>query len=306
MKWRLNLILMLMLIAPAATAQNRLMLQTHQVGDSDNARQSGFYLKYRRTLSQTDYAGAGIGTHDFYDNIGDQRFTVLTAEYHRRLPGSTAFVGNVAQYLSSSWSPFTGNAALIFTPGEKWRIEAMAGYDIVDTYTSIELKNQFSTLGLSSDYRFHQDWMIVAYIFRQDFKDDNVRQGIRGRLIWETGNVGWLRTELNFRYYGCAFRGIGYFSPDDLTEGFLQATAFKTMFDENAVFTALLGLGLQGIDDADLTGLFLGELRGRGWFTQQWGMTGRIGARNTGDTNFAASTDGYIYWYGNLELIYAW
>jgi hypothetical protein len=78
------------------------------------------------------------------------------------------------------------------------------------------------------------------------------------------------------------------------------------MFDENAVFSALLGLGLQSIDDADSRTLFLGELRGRGWFTDKWGMTGRMGARNTSDTNFTTGSEEYLYWYAKLELIYAW
>ena len=295
-----------MLAAQPVNAQNRLTLQTLQVGDSDDARQSGFYLKYRRALSRESYLGAGAGTHDFSDDSGSRRFNVLTAEYRQVLSGPFAFRAEAAQYFSSSWSPFTGNGSLIVTPGERWRIEAMIGLDLVDTYTAIELENQFTTIGLSADYRFHRDWTLVGFIFRQDFKDDNVRRGLLGRLVWEIGYLDWLRAELNLRRIGSDIRGVGYFSPDKLTEGFVQLTASKVMFDENAVFSALLGLGLQSIDDTDPRTLFLGELRGRGWFTDKWGMTARLGARNTGDTNFATGGEEYLYWYAKLELIYAW
>jgi len=303
----LLLLLLLLLIAPEARAeQNRLTLETMQVSDSDDARQSSYYLKYRRSFSRTTWAGVGLGTRDFSDDFGDQRFTALTAEYQQPLPASLAFRGAATQHLSSEWSPFSGYGTLVYTPGPKWYVEASAGYDFVDTYTAIRLETQFTTFGISADCRFHEDWTAVGYVYRQDFTDDNVRQGVLARLVWEMNAIEWLRSEVSFRHVGSDQRGVGYFSPDSLTEALAVLTASRAFFNDNAALGLKAGAGWQGIDSEFNQVLYLAELSGRGWFTDHWGLRGSAGFRNTGEVAIAQSSDGYFWGYADLGLIYSW
>lgn len=292
-----------------AASNHRLTVESNLSRDSDDARHKASYLKYRHYLPDSKsnfYWGVGLGNRSIDDNNGHHKFDAATAEIRLPLSSLVTYRLSGSKLQSKEWSPWTADTALIIQPNDRSYTELFAERDIVDTITAISRKNRVATYGISSDYRFTDEFTLVGAAFRQTFDDGNVRDGRVVRLLFEISRYDWIIAELRRKQLEADFNGIGYFSPETQREDLALITLRNTFFSNNMVASLQFGGGKQTINGDIRQALYLVESKFRGWLSQSIGYDNTLGCKNTGDISFGASNDDYRYCYAKLSLHYNW
>jgi hypothetical protein len=297
----------LAVMAQAAPADDRFVLDTAGSEDSDGLRQHSLYAGAVRTLPALG-ASADIGVRAGYwqlEGAADRvEFTALRVD-HRRSLGPVAVDAGLHPLFGRDWSPLLAhlNASVELAP-----VSLVAGVDreLVDTVIAARREITLDSWHLVADYTAGAEWTLVAGGLLQDFSDSNHRKGGLFRIIYSPSRVEGLNAQLRLRRLDGDRRGIGYFSPDRFEEGVLLLQYGHALPGGRFVLTAQAGGGQQRIDGRDTNPVFVAELRARGWFTDTLGLEGRTGCSNTGDLVTGPAASGYRYCHGQLTLMRPW
>lgn len=276
--------------------------------DSDNADLYGIYTGYRHPIENSrsrSKIGFQVGLLTLSDPIGKERFKVLELN-HQSEPVKGAYLDLKGKWLNGDdWSPLLYSGNLGYKPDDKWYIEMFGERGIVDSVTSVRLEYLIDTYGFSIDYAVTNEFTLVGAWFNQNVSDGNDRIGKIGRVVYTPRAHDWLNLQVKARIIDSSFDGIGYFSPDRLSEYFLLIGAARTFADDDWVIRGLAGPGLQKIDEhgggSEKKPALLMEVKLRGWFTQEFGLDGRIGYTTAQKTG---GSDRYLY--GHVNLVRTW
>lgn len=275
--------------------------------DSDDADMYGVYLGYRYPLGRPR-SGSGIGARaghlTFKDPNGKERFRVLEVS-HVSEPMKGSHLDLTGKWLSGDWSPWLYSGNFSYRPGDRWYIELFSERGVVDSVTSIQMEYLMDTNGFSVDYGLSDEFTLVGALFAQDITDGNRRIGTVGRVVYTPRARDWLNLQVKARLVDSEFNGIGYFSPELLSEYYFLIGAARPFADDNWVVRGLIGPGLQVIDQhngsSETKPAFLVEGKLKGWFTPEFGMNGRLGYTNAQKTG---GSDRYLY--GEVNLVHMW
>jgi hypothetical protein len=307
-KLRLAVFTLGSLLATAAVAGDRLLLDTLGTEDSDGLRQHVEYVGLRHALPAQG-RDAHVDLRAGYWHLaapGDlqEDFTVLRLD-HERAFGAVATTLRLQQLVSEDWSPTLGGLGASWQATPRWSLAAGADADIVDTALAAQHEIRVDTYNLSGDYRIGAAFTLAGSLLQQDFSDGNRREGGRLRIAYAPPMLEGFNAQLRLRRLDGDFRGIGYFSPDRFEDVMLQLQYGHALPGGRFNLTGIAGGGGQRIDGGATTSVFLAELRTRGWFTDQLGLEGKAGCSNSGDLNVRAASGGYRYCYANVTLLRA-
>ncbi|UCF89067.1 MAG: hypothetical protein JSV70_02115 [bacterium] len=309
----MNRILMIWLLAASVILAGPLPLKAEVTGDAEFSHDSNaadLYAAaagYRHPIGGSrsgSWIGFKAGLLILSDPLGRERFNTLELGYRSR-PFEGAGLDLKTKKLWGDWSPWLYSGNLHYRPDDRWYLEVFGERSIVDTVTSVRLEYLIDTYGLSADYKINQEFTLVGALFTQDITDGNNRFGKVGRVIYVPRGQDHMNFQLKMRMIDSDFNGTGYFSPEKLTEYYFLFQAARPFADDNWVFKALLGPGIQMIDGHngtdDTKPAFLAEGRIKGWFTQEFGMEGRLGY-----TTAQSTGGGERYIYGEMNLVHTW
>lgn len=308
MSW---LMLFWLTAAPAETA--RLVSENLFVDDSEDAAQQAHYLGvvlHPQWQSRPDKLGLWYGRWLFDDPAGGEAFDAWRLTYESALSEQTTLNLRLLKLHGDDWSPWLGGAALAYVPGERWRFEASAERELIDSVPGIRQQLTSDNLTLSADWNFAPRWTLVGALMHLSVDDGNDRKGGVLRLIYQVPAVAGLTLQTRSRILHSDFDGIGYFSPPELAEHLLLVGYSRSFLQERWSLSALAGAGSQRFEDdfGDRTrnDLYSAELKLRGWFSDQYGLEGRAYCANTGGPNSGAPADDYRYCSLLFSLIRSW
>jgi hypothetical protein len=291
-----------------AGAPDRVRLDVHASGDSDDARQQAYAATVLGPLpfgGEAAQWGLGAGYRHLDDPVGSEAFTRARG-YAAFAPATSTRVEARAEALyGDGWSPLIGGVNLRQQLAPRWSGEVAFDRELVDTVTAVRARNLVSTWAGSLDYLLAPAWTVAVGANIQDLKDGNERDGRSLRLVWAPPEADW-NLQLRLRRIDSAFRGVGYFSPRRLEDGLLTGTIHRPIASDRYLLSLRLGAGAQRIDSGDEEALYLAELRGRGWFDDHFGFEARASCTNSGGFNTGPAGDGYRYCEALLSLIAAW
>ena len=275
--------------------------------DSDDADLYGIYMGYRHPFENSRHSsiiGFRIGRLTLTDPIGTERFKVLELS-HQSEPVEGARLDFKGRWLNGDWSPLLYSGNLGYGPSDKWYIEMFGEREIVDSVTSVRLEYLIDTYGFSTDYAVTSELTLVGALFSQRVSDGNDRIGKIGRIIYTPRAHDWLNLQVKARIVDSEFDGIGYFSPDTLTEYYFLIGSARSFAGDDWVIRGLAGPGLQKIDEhggeSEKKSAILMEVKLKGWFTQNFGFDGRVGYTTAQKTS---GSDQYLY--GHLNFVHTW
>jgi hypothetical protein len=275
--------------------------------DSDDADMYGVYTGYSYPFENSrsnSKIGFRVGLLTLTDPIGTERFKTLELS-HRSEPVERAHLDLKGRWLNGDWSPLLYAGNFSYKPSDKWYIEVFGERGIVDSVTSVRLEYLIDTYGFSIDYAVTNEFTLVVALFDQNVSDGNERIGKVGRIVYTPRAHDWLNLQIKTRIIDNDFGGIGYFSPDTLSEYFFLIGLARPFADDDWVIRGLIGPGLQRIDEhgggSEEKPAFLMEAKLKGWFTQEFGLDGRVGYTTAQKTG---GSDRYIY--GHVNLTHTW
>lgn len=301
-------LLLLATIAQSAPAADRIISDTALSSDSDGQRQRSEYLGYVHALPALGKT-ASVGLRAGYWQIagpGDRiEFGALRLDHQRRI-GPVDISLRAHQLSSNDWSPTLGAVAADIHVTPRWTLSASGDFDLVDTVVAARLHTRFDTYNLSTDYQLLDTVTLVGSVLQQQFSDGNQRQGGQARIIYSPHQIEGFTAQLRLRRIDSDFQGTGYFSPDRFEEALALLQYGHALPGDRFTMTLLAGGGEQRVDSATTQPVYQAELRTRGWFNNRFGLEGKAGCSNTGDTVLRAAADGYRYCYGTLSLLGSW
>lgn len=294
--------------AAVAGTPDRARIELLVSEDSDRARQQAYAADL---LGALPFGGAqaqwsvGGGYRRLDDPTGRESFArargsvALAPAEHTRLQARAELLDG------SDWSPVLGGASLGQRFSSRWAGELSADRELVDTVTAIRARNLVTTWAGSLDYMLSPSWTVIAAANTQDLRDGNERDGRSLRIAWAPPQTDW-NLQLRLRRIDSAFRGDGYFSPRRLQDALFTGAYHYPVADERYLLSLRAGAGAQRIDRNDSETLYLAELRGRGWFSEQYGFEARATCSNSGGFNADPAGNGYRYCEAVLSLIADW
>lgn len=275
--------------------------------DSDDADMYGVYTGYSYPFENSrsrSKIGFRVGLLTLTDPIGTERFKILELN-HRSEPVERAHLNLEGRWLDGDWSPLLYSGNFSFKPNNRWYIEVFGEREIVDSVTSVRLEYLIDTYGFSIDYAVTSEFTLVGALFDQNVSDGNERNGKIGRIVYTPRTHDWLNLQVKARIINNSFDGIGYFSPDTLSEYFFLIGAARTFAGDDWVIRGLAGPGLQKIDEhgggSEEKPALLMEVKLKGWFTQEFGLDGRLGYTTAQKTSGSDR-----YFYGHVNLTHTW
>lgn len=303
-----RLLAFLPLLAGTAVAGDRLVLDSMASEDSDGLRQQSFYAGAVKALPALG-KDAGIGLRAGWwqlEGQGDRvEFTGVRVD-HRQALGRGELALGLHQLFGDGWSPTLGHATVVLKPAEAWSLDAGLDRELVDTVIAARRRTTLDAWHVIADYAPAPAWLLVAGPQWQDFSDGNRRQGGLFKLVWSPAALPGFNAQLRLRRLDADFRGTGYFSPDRFEEGLLLAQYSLPVLGERLVLGAQVGAGQQRIDGAASDGIYLAELRARGWLSDTFGLEGKAQCSNTGEVVVTSAAAGYRYCQVNLSLMRPW
>jgi hypothetical protein len=273
--------------------------------DSDDADKVGYYTGYDYTFERGSRAGFRIGFQELSDTVGTERFNVLELTQLFNPAGTTSMSLELKMLNGDDWSPLLGSGNVTFKPGQMWDLEIFGEREIVDTVSAVRLQYLLDSYGFSADCTVSEEITLVGALFNQAVSDGNKRVGSIGRIVYTPQRLDWMNFQVKARVLESDFDGIGYFSPETLTELFFLFGAARTFAGDNWVVRGLTGPGVQWIDEhggeREKKPAFLLEVKLKGWFTQEFGLDGKIGY-----TTARAGSGSDRYLYGHINLRHTW
>ena len=270
------------------------------ISDSDDADQRIHSMGARfRPAEWKGEIEATLGHWSFDERIGSEDFDLVELGYAHELNDEVRLTTQL-QYLSGDhWSPWLASVIAVYQPSTEWRFEGSVEKGLVDSVAGVRQELGTETYSLSADWRFLPQWTLVGALLTMDIDDGNQRQGGVLRLIYDVPGYEGLNLQTRSRLLQSDFNGNGYFSPPELQEHLLLVGYSRAAFEDNWVFSALIGAGKQIIEpegSADISNdLYYLELRARGWFTDRFGLESKGYCSNTGGPNSGNPDDGYRY-----------
>jgi len=309
-KRTLTTLMLVILAVQAAPAQIHadLIGEIEFSNDTDDADIYGFYVGYRypfETSRLRSKIGFQVGQLSFEDPIGTKRFEVLELNHQSEPAKRTNLDLNVRWLNSNEWSPllYSGNCA--YRPNGKWYIEIFGERGVVDSVTSVQLEYLIDTYGFSLDYAATNEFTLSGSLFNQGVSDGNDRTGKSARVVYTPSEHDWLNLQIKARIIDNEFAGIGYFSPDTLTEYFFLIGLARPFAGNDWVVRGLAGPGIQKIDEygggSENKPTILMEVKLKGWFTQEFGLDGLLGY---GTAKKSSGSDRYLY--GHINFVHTW
>ena len=297
-------LLLLCLATASAADAARVVVDNLYSDDSDNSQQWRYYLGVNQPLAEGT-AGIRVGQWKFDDAVGAEHFNALKLQYDTGAARRWRSRFDITQ-LSGNWSPILGEANVSYkTPGP-WYVEASAQRDIIDTVTAIRSRYSANTYSASADYALTQDLTLVGALYTQSISDGNNRVGKIARVIYSFPQIEGLNVQGRIKLVDSDFRGTGYFSPRKLKEYMALTGYSRSVMGGRWSIGAQVGAGVQRADDAGNIGLFSGEVKIKGWFSEFVGMEAKASCSNTGGLSTNQNSTNYRYCLGSLSLISVW
>lgn len=294
--------------AAPAGAPDRVRVDVHASGDSDDARQQAYAVNLLRPMpfggAQAQW-GIGAGYRHLDDPIGRESFTRARGQLAFAPAAHTQVDARVEALDGDDWSPTIGGISLRQRLSSRWSGEVSAERELVDTVTAVRARNLVTTWAGSVDYEASTAWTIVAAANTQDLRDGNARNARLLRVVYAPPQTAW-NLQLRMRRIDSDFRGQGYFSPPRLEDALFTGNYHRPLSGDRYLLSLRAGAGAQRIDRGDDEALYLAEVRGRGWFNDHYGFEARATCSNSGGFNTGPAGDGYRYCEALLSLIAAW
>jgi len=144
------------------------------------------------------------------------------------------------------WSPWSGFARVAWLPADRWRIDAEAARELVETPQAIAERVSVDTLALGVDHRPHPRLGLTLGLAALRFDDGNQRRRIKGRAEWlAASGPRWIvgidaMAFEDSRPTGPGVPGRGYWNP----ERYREARMFTGLSTEQRPWDASLRVGL--------------------------------------------------------------
>lgn len=302
------LALLPLLVTAVAAGDDRLVLDSRASEDSDGLRQQSFYAGAVKALPALGReAGTGMRAGWWrLEGAGDGiEFTGLRVDHRQSLGGGELALG-LHQLFGEAWSPTLGHAAVVVKSAAAWSLDVGVDRELVDTVVAARRETTLDAWHLIADCALSPEWLLVGGPQRQDFSDGNRRQGGLLKTVWSPATLPGFNAQLRLRRLDAAFRGVGYFSPDRFEEALALAQYSRPVLDERLVLGVQFGAGQQRIDGGAGDGVYVAELRARGWLTDAFGLEGRARCSNTGEVVVTSAAAGYRYCQVDLSLMRPW
>ncbi len=300
-------LLLLCLVATEANAA-RVIMDNLYSDDSDNARQWRYYLGVDQSVDKPlagGIAGIRLGQWRLNDAVGKEQFDALKLQYDTGPARQWRSRVDITQ-LSGDWSPTLGEVNISYKTPRPWYLEASVQRDIIDTVTAIRSRYRADTYSASVDYALTPELTLVGALYTQSISDSNNRTGKVARIIYSLPQIEGLNVQGRVKWVDSDFRGIGYFSPRKLREYMALVGYTRSILAERWSAGALVGAGMQDIDSTDSNGLFYGEVKIKGWFSELLGLEAKASCSNAGGLSTGQGSANYRYCLGTLTLISVW
>lgn len=289
----------------AAAPHDREVAEGSVSADSDGLRErtaDAGYIKALPSISEQAMAAVRAG-YWLLDSPNDRiEFGTLRLDHASRLgPVDVTLQGQ--QLGSSDWSPTLGSASLAYHAMPRLTLDAGAEAGIVDTVIAARRHTLVNSANGFLEYQPLDSVTLVGGVVQQWFSDGNHRFGRIAKLVYAPSWLEGFNVQLRARRIDSQFSGIGYFSPPKLEEAIGLLQYGHALPGGRFVLTGVAGGGEQRVDGGSATSLYQGELRLRGWFSDQIGIEAKAGCTNTGGLEVQAATGGYRYCYSSLSLI---
>lgn len=184
-------------------------------------------------------------------------------------------------------------------------LNATTNYEAFFTRERVETKNSlmggiaYNFYGASIENRFAPRWTAVGFLGQQQFTDDNIRNHVRAKLIYDLFPVEGVNVQLRHRQYHDSHDLTGnYFNPKNYQEQMLALGMRRRLNDWQ--LSGLIGLGRQKISDDPRTTTRLVEFEGVSPIANKVFLRAKAGYSESAGFN----GPNYRYEYFQADLIF--
>jgi tetratricopeptide (TPR) repeat protein len=193
------------------------------------------------------------------DPAGEARATQLQASVRWRLGQATASTGTLWPSVAmrvhhfAGWSPVTPTARLLWIPQDRWRVDAEATRELVETPRAVAGRVTVDVLSIGAEHRPDTPWLWAGAGAVLRFDDGSTRLRVNGRVehtvLSRPRLVAGLEALAFERVHDGSVGDRGYWNP----RRYAQARAYGTLTHDMRPFDlfARIGWGVAREVDAD-------------------------------------------------------
>jgi len=247
------------------------------------------------------------------DPLGDPRATQLQASYRWRLGQATDAAGTfwpsvaLRAHHFDDWSPVTASARVTWVPHDRWRVDAEATRELVETPRAVANRVTVDVVSAGVEHRPDAQWLLAGAVALLRFDDGNARLRMNGRVerrLWSRPHVALGLEASGFdRVETATVHERGYWNP----RRYAEARVYTTVSHEMRPFDLQAKLALGASSETDNAGNVshghphLWEL-GLGWDASP-GLRLRLALGGAGQgAGLGGGGSGYWRRYVNLSL----
>jgi len=178
--------------------------------------------------------------------------------------------------------------------------EAFFFRDWVETKNSLNNGISHNYYGGSLEQKLAKDWTVIGVLAQQKFSDDNIRNHVRAKLIYDVLPEQGINLQARHRQYRDSHEAtVNYFNPNEYQEDML-AVGWRRKY-QNWQLSGVMGLGRQKINDDPMTTTKLFELEALSPIQNKVFLRTKLGYSDS--AGFGGPD--YIYRYFQADLIFS-
>lgn len=183
--------------------------------------------------------------------------------------------------------------------GETTATEVFFNRDYVETVNSLNAGIYYNYYGASIQQEFLNRFTLIGLLAQHQFSDDNTRNHIRARLIYDILPEYGINLQLRHRRFTNSDDPKGnYFNPDQYFEDMVAVGYRKRI--EGWMFSSLIGLGKQKVNGDEMTDTKLLEAEIMSPLVNRFYLNSKVGYSESAGFN----GPDYRYQYIQANLIY--
>jgi len=173
--------------------------------------------------------------------------------------------------------------------------------DLVETRQSLDNGIKYDYYGGSLEQRLSEKWTVIGLLGQHRFSDNNTRNHLRGKLIYDLLPDQGINLQLRHRQYrnSQAEPTGNYFNPNEYEEQ-MVAVAMRQRV-QNWMLSGLIGVGRQKVNEDPRTSTHLYELEANSPITKSIVFKSKLGYGQSATFN----GPDYKYRYLNTSLIFS-
>lgn len=228
--------------------------------ESDDFASRKLTLGAGHFLADGTQVDARVARVEYVQNDWKLDGTSATAGIALRISDTLSAGARVGRIDLGGWSPGIGGANVVYAPDDRWRLEAFAEREPVETRAAFDAHVVDGIYGVTLDYVVDPRLTLVGSVLEQDFTDGNRRNGVRLRAAFVASRPLGLGIQVRAREYRDTRPGLGtYFSPARYDEIGVLVT-WGTRLASGWRLHAIAGPGIERSDTAH-RGTSFAELR---------------------------------------------